>query len=67
MTEPIEAGIRGLMHQFREFVVALRLSPGRRDLALLVAATLFAVGANAVAQVRLNAGNSVRRHLGMRI
>jgi hypothetical protein len=24
MTEPIEAGIRGLMHQFREFLVALR-------------------------------------------
>ena len=57
MTEPIEAGIRGLMHQFREFLVALRLSPGRRSLALLVAATLFAVGATAVAQVRLNAWN----------
>jgi hypothetical protein len=28
MTEPIEAGIRGLMHQFREFLVALRLSQG---------------------------------------
>jgi vitamin B12/bleomycin/antimicrobial peptide transport system ATP-binding/permease protein len=57
MTEPIEAGIRGLMHQFREFLVALRLSPGRRSLALLVAATLFAVGATAAAQVRLNAWN----------
>ena len=57
MTQPIEAGIRGLMHQFREFLVALRLSPGRRGLALLVAATLFAVGATAVAQVRLNAWN----------
>jgi vitamin B12/bleomycin/antimicrobial peptide transport system ATP-binding/permease protein len=57
MTEPIEAGIRGLMHQFREFLVALRLSPGRRSLALLVAATLFTVGATAVAQVRLNAWN----------
>ena len=57
MTEPIEAGIRGLMHQFREFLVALRLSPGRRSLALLVAATLFAVCATAVAQVRLNAWN----------
>jgi vitamin B12/bleomycin/antimicrobial peptide transport system ATP-binding/permease protein len=57
MTEPIEAGIRGLMHQFREFLVALRLSPGRRSLALLIAATLFAVGATAVAQVRLNAWN----------
>ena len=57
MTEPIEAGIRGLMHQFREFLVALRLSPGRNSLALLVAATLFAVSATAVAQVRLNAWN----------
>ena len=57
MTEPIEAGIRGLMHQFREFLVALRLSPGRRSLALLVAATLFAVGATAAAQVSLNAWN----------
>src|SRR5271167_1048704 len=57
MTEPIEARIRGVMHQFREFVVALRLSPARRGLALLVAATLFAVGATAVAQVRLNAWN----------
>jgi len=57
MTEPTEAGIRGLMHQFREFLVTLRLSPGRRGLALLVTATLFAVGATAVAQVRLNAWN----------
>jgi putative ATP-binding cassette transporter len=57
MTEPIEAGIRDLIHQFREFLVALRLSPGRRSLALLVAATVFAVGATAAAQVRLNAWN----------
>jgi vitamin B12/bleomycin/antimicrobial peptide transport system ATP-binding/permease protein len=57
MTEPIEPGIRGLIHQFREFVIALRLSPGRRSLALLIAATLFAVGATAAAQVRLNAWN----------
>ena len=57
MTEPIEAGIRGLMHQFRELLVTLRLSPGRRGLALLVVATLFAVGATAAAQVSLNAWN----------
>jgi vitamin B12/bleomycin/antimicrobial peptide transport system ATP-binding/permease protein len=57
MTEPIEAGIRGLMHQFREFLVALRLSPVGRSLALLVAATLFAVGATAAAQVSLNVWN----------
>src|SRR6476620_260565 len=57
MTEPIEAGTRGLMHQFRETLVALRLSPGRRSLALLVAATLFAIGSTAVAQVRRHAWN----------
>jgi hypothetical protein len=57
MTEPTEAGIRDLIHQFREFLVALRLSPGRHRLALLVAATLFAVGATAVAQLSLNAWN----------
>jgi putative ATP-binding cassette transporter len=57
MTEPIEAGIRGLIHQFREFLLALRLSPGRRSLVLLIAATVFAVGATAAAQVRLNAWN----------
>ena len=57
MTEPIEAGSGGLMHQFRELLLTLRLSPGRRSLALLVGATLFAVGTTAVAQVRLNAWN----------
>jgi vitamin B12/bleomycin/antimicrobial peptide transport system ATP-binding/permease protein len=57
MTEPIEPGIRALLHQFREFLVTLRLSPGRHGLAILVAATLFVVGATAVAQVRLNAWN----------
>jgi hypothetical protein len=44
MPEPIEAGIRGLTHQFREFLVALRLSPGRRSLTLLIVAIVFAVG-----------------------
>jgi vitamin B12/bleomycin/antimicrobial peptide transport system ATP-binding/permease protein len=57
MTEPIEPGIRGLIHQLREFLVALRLSPGRRGLVLLVAATAFVVGATAAAQVRLNGWN----------
>ena len=56
MTEPI-SGIRGRVYQFREFIVALQLSPGRRGLALLVAATLSAVGATAAAQVSLNAWN----------
>jgi vitamin B12/bleomycin/antimicrobial peptide transport system ATP-binding/permease protein len=57
MPEPIEGGIRGLIHQFREFLVALRLSPGRRSLTLLIVATVFVVGATAAAQVGLNAWN----------
>src|SRR5271157_2420326 len=57
MTKPNDAGLRDLIHQFREFIFALRLSPGRRGLALLVAATLFAIGATAAAQVSLNAWN----------
>jgi ABC-type uncharacterized transport system fused permease/ATPase subunit len=57
MTKPNEAGMRDLIHQFREFLLALRLSPGRRGLALLVAATVFAIGATAAAQVSLNAWN----------
>ena len=57
MPEPIEGGIRGLIHQFREFHVALRLSPGRRSLTLLIVATVFVVGATAAAQVGLNAWN----------
>jgi vitamin B12/bleomycin/antimicrobial peptide transport system ATP-binding/permease protein len=54
MAEPIEGGTRGLIHQFREFLVALRLSPGRHTLALLIVATVFVVGATAAAQVGLN-------------
>ena len=57
MPEPIEGGIRGLIYQFREFLVALRLSPGRRSLTLLIVATVFVVGATAAAQVGLNAWN----------
>ena len=57
MTEPIEAGIRGLIHQFREFLVALRLSPGRCSLALFIVATVVVVSATAAAQVSLNAWN----------
>ena len=57
MLEPIEGGVRNLMHQLREFLVALRLSPGRHSLALLVAAIVFVVCATAAAQVRLNAWN----------
>jgi hypothetical protein len=44
MTEPIEGGTGDVIHQLREFLVALRLSPGRRRLALLIVAIVFAVG-----------------------
>ena len=57
MAEPIEAGVRDLVHQLREFFVALRLSPGRHSLGLLIAATAFVVGTTAAAQVSLNAWN----------
>ena len=57
MTEPIEAGIGDVNHQLHKFLVVLRLSPGRRSLVLLAAATLFTVGATAAAQVSLNAWN----------
>jgi len=55
--EPIEAGIRDLVHQSREYFVALRLSPGRHRLALLIVATVFVVCATTVAQVGLNSWN----------
>ena len=51
----IEEGLRGMVHQLRGFLVALRLSPGRRGLALLIIGTLFVIGATAAAQVGLNA------------
>ena len=55
--EPIEEGIRDLVHQLREFLVALWLSPGRRSLALLIIGTVFVICATAAAQVGLNAWN----------
>jgi putative ATP-binding cassette transporter len=55
--KPIEEGVRGLVHQLREFLVALWLSPGRRSLALLVVGTVFVICATAAAQVGLNAWN----------
>jgi putative ATP-binding cassette transporter len=57
MPEPIEGGMGDLIHQFREFLVVLRLSQGRHSLALLIGATVFVVGATAAAQVSLNAWN----------
>jgi vitamin B12/bleomycin/antimicrobial peptide transport system ATP-binding/permease protein len=55
--EPIEEGVRGLVHQLREFLVPLWLSPGRRSLALLLIGTVFVICATAAAQVGLNAWN----------
>ena len=55
--KPIEEGARGLVHQLREFLVALWLSPGRRSLALLLIGTVFVICATAAAQVGLNAWN----------
>jgi ABC-type uncharacterized transport system fused permease/ATPase subunit len=55
--KPIEEGIRGLVHQLREFLVALWLSPGRRSLAFLMIGTVLVICATAAAQVGLNAWN----------
>src|SRR5208282_5391226 len=55
--KPIEEGVRGLVHQLREFLVAFWLSPGRRSLALLIIGTVFVICATAAAQVGLNAWN----------
>jgi vitamin B12/bleomycin/antimicrobial peptide transport system ATP-binding/permease protein len=55
--KPIGEGVRGLVHQCRELVIALWLSPGRRSLALLIIGTVFVICATAAAQVGLNAWN----------
>jgi vitamin B12/bleomycin/antimicrobial peptide transport system ATP-binding/permease protein len=55
--EQIEEGIRGLVHELREFLVALWLSPGRRSLVLLMIGTVLVICATAAAQVGLNAWN----------
>jgi vitamin B12/bleomycin/antimicrobial peptide transport system ATP-binding/permease protein len=55
--EPIEGGIRDFIHQCREFLIVLWLSPGRRSLALLVVGMVLVVCATAAAQVALNAWN----------
>ena len=55
--EPIEQGIRDLVHQCREFLIALWLSPGRRSLALLIIGMVLVICATAAAQVGLNAWN----------
>ena len=55
--EPIEEGIRDLVHQSREFFTALWRSPGRRSLALLAVGMVLVICATAAAQVGLNAWN----------
>jgi len=54
---PSKAGTKHLVHQLREFLVALWLSPGRRSLALLIIGTVFVICATPAAQVGLNAWN----------
>jgi ABC-type uncharacterized transport system fused permease/ATPase subunit len=54
---PIEEGVRDLIHQLREFLIALWLSPGRHGLELLILGTVFVICATAGAQVALNAWN----------
>ena len=46
--EPIEGGIRDLVHQCREFLIALRLSPGRRSLALLIIGMVLVICATKI-------------------
>src|SRR5271165_3202340 len=53
----IDEGVRNLVHQFREFLIALWLSRGREGLALLTTGTVLVVCATAAAQVGLNAWN----------
>ena len=55
--KPIEEGIRGLVHQCSEFLMALWLSPGRHSLALLIVGMVLVICATAGAQVGLNAWN----------
>src|SRR6266508_4525432 len=54
---PISEGFRDLIRQFREFLIVLWFSQGRRSLAFLTIATVFVICATAVAQVGLNAWN----------
>jgi vitamin B12/bleomycin/antimicrobial peptide transport system ATP-binding/permease protein len=54
---PFDEGVRDLVHQFREFLIALWLSPGGQGLAFLTIGTVLVVCATAAAQVGLNAWN----------
>jgi vitamin B12/bleomycin/antimicrobial peptide transport system ATP-binding/permease protein len=55
--EPIEEGIRDLVHQLRELLITLWLSPGRHSLALLIIGMVLVICATAAAQVGLNDWN----------
>jgi ABC-type uncharacterized transport system fused permease/ATPase subunit len=55
---PIDEGVHDFVHQFREFVIAIWLSPGRQGLALLTIGTILVICACAAAQVGLNAWNT---------
>ena len=55
--EPIAEGIRGLVYEMREFLIALWLSPGRHSLAVLTIGTVAVICATTAAQVSLNAWN----------
>jgi hypothetical protein len=55
--KPIEEGVRDLVHQLHQFLIALWLSPGRHSLALLIIGMVLVVCATAAAQVGLNAWN----------
>jgi hypothetical protein len=55
--EPIEEGIRDLIHQCREFLIALWLSPGRHSLAPLIIGMGLVICVTAAPQVGLNAWN----------
>jgi vitamin B12/bleomycin/antimicrobial peptide transport system ATP-binding/permease protein len=52
---PIDERVHDFVHQFREFVIAIWLSPGRQGLALLTIGTILVICATAAAQVGLNA------------
>ena len=54
---PIDEGVHDFVHQFREFLIALWLSPGGRGLAFLTIGTVLVVCATAAARVGLNAWN----------
>jgi hypothetical protein len=54
---PNEKGVRDLVHQLREFLIALWLYPGLHNLELLSIGAVFVIYATAAAQVALNALN----------